>query len=188
MKYALVKFRVHLLGSKPFVHFTDHAPLRTTTQSPRLSQRMARWMSSFAEYNFAVKYKPCRQKGFADALSRRPDYELAHVTMVTSSVPDLIRTSYALGDMCVAQLCALGSKAFDNSDKTLSARLRASLHSYSIDDRLPYYSTGSKDTPRVLVPHDEGLKYHILFEEHDTPLSGHLGCEKTYASVSRTYW
>ena len=25
MKYALVKFRVHLLGSKPFVVFTDHA-------------------------------------------------------------------------------------------------------------------------------------------------------------------
>ena len=29
MKYALVKFRVHLLGSKPFVIYTDHASLRT---------------------------------------------------------------------------------------------------------------------------------------------------------------
>jgi hypothetical protein len=27
MKYALVKFRVHLLGSKPFVIYTDHASL-----------------------------------------------------------------------------------------------------------------------------------------------------------------
>ena len=41
MKYALVKFRVHLLGSKPFVVYTDHASLRTATQSPHLSQRMA---------------------------------------------------------------------------------------------------------------------------------------------------
>ena len=31
MKYALVKFRVHLLGSKPFVIYTDHASLRTAT-------------------------------------------------------------------------------------------------------------------------------------------------------------
>ena len=31
MKYALVKFRVHLLGSKHFVTFTDHASLRTAT-------------------------------------------------------------------------------------------------------------------------------------------------------------
>ena len=42
MKYALEKFRVHLLGSKTFVIFTDHASLRTATQSPHLSQRMAR--------------------------------------------------------------------------------------------------------------------------------------------------
>ena len=48
MKYALVKFRVHLLGSKPFVVCTDHASLRTETQSPHLSQRMARWLSFFA--------------------------------------------------------------------------------------------------------------------------------------------
>ncbi|GMF39395.1 unnamed protein product [Phytophthora fragariaefolia] len=41
MKYALVKFRVHLFGSKPFVIYTDHASLRTATQSPHLSQRMA---------------------------------------------------------------------------------------------------------------------------------------------------
>jgi hypothetical protein len=31
MKYTLVKFGVHLLGSKPFVIYTDHASLRSTT-------------------------------------------------------------------------------------------------------------------------------------------------------------
>jgi len=128
MKYALVKFRIHLLGSKPFVIFTDHASLRTATQSSHLLQRMARWLSFFTEYNFEVKYKPGRQNGLADALSRRPDYELAHVTLVTSSVPDLIRAAYAHDDMCVALLHALGSKEFENSDKPLSARLRAGLH------------------------------------------------------------
>ncbi|GMF40216.1 unnamed protein product [Phytophthora fragariaefolia] len=50
MKYALVKFRVHLLGQKPFVIYTDHASLRTATSSPHLSLRMARWLSFFAEY------------------------------------------------------------------------------------------------------------------------------------------
>jgi hypothetical protein len=188
MKYALVKFRVHLLGSKPFVIFTDHASLRTATQSPHLSQRMARWLSFFAEYNFEVKYKPGRQNGLADALSRRPDYELAHVTLVTSSVPDLIRAAYAHDDMCVALLRALGSKEFENSDKPLSARLRASRHRYTVADGLLYYSTGAEDTPRVVVPHDEDLKYRILYEAHDAALSGHLGREKTYRSVSRTYW
>ncbi|GMF60137.1 unnamed protein product [Phytophthora fragariaefolia] len=162
MKYALVKFRVHMLGSKPFVIYTDHASLRTATQSPHLSQRMARWLSFFAEDNFEVKYKPGKQNALADTLSRRPDYELAHVTTVTSSIPDLIRVSYASDGLCVTLLKALGSKEFEDSDRELSARLRARLHRYAFDCGLPYYSTGSDDPPRVVVPHDEDLKYRIL--------------------------
>ncbi|POM74626.1 Reverse transcriptase [Phytophthora palmivora] len=42
MKHALVKFRVHLLGTRPFVIYTNHAFLRITTNSPLLSQGMAR--------------------------------------------------------------------------------------------------------------------------------------------------
>ncbi|POM69781.1 Inositol-3-phosphate synthase [Phytophthora palmivora] len=91
MKYALVKLRVHLLGTRPFVIFTNHASLRTTTNSPHLSQRMARWLSFFAEYNFLVEYKPGKLNVLADVLSRRPDYELAHVSRVTTDLYDRIR-------------------------------------------------------------------------------------------------
>ena len=94
MKYALVKFRVHLLGSKPFVIYTDIVSLRTPTQLPHLSQRMARWIFFFAEYSFEVKYEPSKQNVLADALSRRPDYELAHVTTLTSPIKELIRVAY----------------------------------------------------------------------------------------------
>ncbi|GMF44992.1 unnamed protein product [Phytophthora fragariaefolia] len=149
---------------------------------------MARWLSFFAEYNFEVKYKPGKQNALADALSRRPDYELAHVTTVTSSILDLIRASYASDDMCVALLKALGSKEFEDSDKDLSARLRAHLHRYALDGGLLYYSTGFDDPPRVVVPHDEDLKYRILYEAHDTSPGGHLGREKTYSNVSLYYW
>ncbi|KAE9253876.1 hypothetical protein PF004_g1279 [Phytophthora fragariae] len=51
-----------------------------------------------------------------------------------------------------------------------------------------YYSTGSDDTPRAVVPNDEDLKYRILYESHNVPASGHLGREKTYSSVIRHYW
>ncbi|GMG17705.1 unnamed protein product [Phytophthora fragariaefolia] len=66
VKYAFVKFWVHLLGSRPFVVYTDHAPLRTVTNSPHLSQRMARWLSSFPEYNFRVEYKPYSPVGLLE--------------------------------------------------------------------------------------------------------------------------
>ncbi|POM64742.1 LOW QUALITY PROTEIN: Reverse transcriptase [Phytophthora palmivora] len=89
MKYALVKFRV--LGTRPFVIYTDHASLRTATNSPHLSQRMARWLSFFAEHNFRVEYKPGKLNVLADALSRRPDY---HVSRVTTDLYDRIRLAY----------------------------------------------------------------------------------------------
>lgn len=70
MRYALIKFRVHLLGTQTFAVYTDHASLRTATKSPHLSQRMARWLSFFAEYNFVVHYKGCSYTNIlADALS-----------------------------------------------------------------------------------------------------------------------
>ncbi|CAH0481208.1 unnamed protein product [Peronospora belbahrii] len=161
MKYALVKFRVHLLGSKPFVIYTDHASLRTATQSSHLSQRMVRWLFFFAESKFEVKYKPGKQNVLADALSRRPDYELAQLTVVSSSVTDCIRVAYARDEACVAILQALGSAEFENFKVKLSPRNRARLHRYALTDGLLYYSLGSDDQPRVVVPHDEDLKYQI---------------------------
>ena len=44
------------------------------------------------------------------------------------------------------------------------------------------YSTDVEDTPRIVVPHDEELKYRILYEAHDTAVSGHFGREKTCRS------
>ena len=73
MRYALVKFRVYLLGEHTFALYTDHASLHTATNSPHLRYRMARWLSFFAEYSFFVHYKPVSGNIHADALSRRPD-------------------------------------------------------------------------------------------------------------------
>ena len=83
MKYALDKFRVYLLGDRPFIVFMDHASLRTAVNSPHLLQRMARWLSFFAEYNFSVEYKPGRLNVVADALRAGPiSIWLHHSTLV----------------------------------------------------------------------------------------------------------
>ena len=155
-----------------------HCALR---HSHRISLR--EWLVGFhslTKYNFEVKYKPGKQNALADALSRRPDYELAHVTTLSSSVTDLIRAAYLLR--------ALGSEEFKDLDIELSVRLRARLHRYSIDNGLLCYRTDIEDKPRIAVPHDEKLKYRIFYEAHDTSLSGHLGREKNYSSVSQAYW
>ena len=76
---------------------------------------------------------------------------------------------------------AVGSEEYKASDGHLSARLRASLHRYSIDNGLLCSRTDVADTTRIVVPHNEDLKYRILFEAHDSAFSGHLGQERPMA-------
>uniref|UniRef100_H3H7K4 RNA-directed DNA polymerase n=1 Tax=Phytophthora ramorum TaxID=164328 RepID=H3H7K4_PHYRM len=187
MKYALVKFRLHLLGSEPFVIYTDHASLRTATNSPHLSQSMARWLSFFAEYNFRVEYKPGKLNVLADALSRRPDYELAHISRVTTDLYDRIRLAYR-DDENLSPIVRFLTAGTEAKPAWLTPRHRARLHCYAWVDGLLHYRVDPADPPRIVVPNDEDLKYDILQEAHDVPSSGHLGREKTFLSVSQVFW
>ena len=67
-------------------------------------------------------------------LSRRPGYELAHVTKLSSLIEEIIRVAFPRYLQCVALFHALGHEEYKDSDSQLSARLRASLHRYSIDN------------------------------------------------------
>ncbi|KAF1326783.1 Pol protein, partial [Globisporangium splendens] len=203
IKYALLKFRVHLLGATPFVVYTDHASLRTAINSPHLSQRMARWLAFFSEFNFRVEYKPGKENVLADALSRRPDYEssadsssdalclertpdLMHLSIsrVQTKLKDNIQSLYPKDDECRLLLAH-----FDGSSKeSLPAKLESKLARFSYHDGLLWHRLSNFDYPRVYVPHDQDLKLSILHEFHDAPASGHLGREKTFLQVSNVFW
>ena len=63
-----------------------------------------------------------------DALSSRPDYELAHFTILSPSVTDSTRASNAKNDQCVALIRALKSDEFKDSKIKLSAQSSAGLN------------------------------------------------------------
>ncbi|POM67466.1 Reverse transcriptase, partial [Phytophthora palmivora] len=169
MKYALVKFRVHLLDPRPFAIYTVLADRH-----------------QFAAF-IAVNGEPGKLNVLADALSRRPDYELAHVSRVTTDLYDRIRLAYQ-EDENYTPLVQFLSDGKDAKVDRLSPRQRAQLHRYELADGLLHYRVDPRDPPRVVVPNDEDLKYDKLLEAHDAPMSGHLGGEKTYQTVSQTFW
>ncbi|KAG3117541.1 hypothetical protein PI125_g3691 [Phytophthora idaei] len=136
MKHALAKFRVYLLGSGPFVVFTDHASLRTAVKSPHISQRMARWLSFFAECDFRVEYKHGRLNVVADALSRRLDYAVKtadanpigveSVRAPSSSLIDDVKASYA-SDADAKQLLSYASAPSSSCTSLSCARRTAAI-------------------------------------------------------------
>ncbi|KAG2810623.1 hypothetical protein PC111_g15578 [Phytophthora cactorum] len=196
MKYALAKFRVHLLGSGPFVVYTHHASLRTAVKSPHISHRVARWLSFFAEYDFRVEYKPGRLNVVADVLSRRPDYAVKtadanrigveRVSSPSSSLIDDVKAAYA-SDADAKQLLSYTSAPYDEARRKLTPHLRARAHRYRVHEGLLLYSAVDDDVIRIVVPNDYALR--IMYEYHDAPTAGHPGREKPYVLLTRDfYW
>ncbi|KAG3230771.1 hypothetical protein PI124_g24131 [Phytophthora idaei] len=187
MKYALAKFRVYLLGSGPFVVYTDHASLQTAVKSPHISQRMARWLSFFAEYDFRVEYKPGRLNVVADALSRRPDYavktadanriDVERVSAPSSSLIDDVMAAYA-SDADAKQLLSYASAPSDEAHRKLAPHLRARAHRYRVHEGLLLYSAVD----------DYDLRMRIMYEYHDAPTAGHPCREKTYVLLTSDFY
>ncbi|POM60271.1 Pol protein, partial [Phytophthora palmivora] len=188
MQYALVKFRVHLLGTRPFVIYTDHASSRTATNSPHLSQRMARWLSFFAEYNFRVEFKPGKVNVLADALSRRPYYELAHASRVTTDLYDRIRLAYQR-DKNYTPLQTADIESYNGEYSALIFRVEG----MSMLDQMMCYTNDLKPRTRSYVKLDNpatlsaamdlAVKYEVThFVEDARDRQVHCGATTIYVS------
>jgi hypothetical protein len=181
---ALQEWR-HYLGGAPMVHvYTDHDCLRYLNKpvgGKAPTGRLARWLSLAQNYNLDIQHIPGKDNVVADALSRRDDSDPApaRATLAAVSVlqPD--------GDMLRSVRSALRT---DPLACAVRAGQRSDQHCWRERDGLLFFSEGGGEE-RLFVPERRGLRQRILAEHHDVTLAGHLGRDKTLASVSRLfYW
>ncbi|GMF24418.1 unnamed protein product [Phytophthora fragariaefolia] len=173
MRYALIKFRVYLLGEQTFAVYTDHASLRTAMKSPHLSQCMVRWLSFFADDDHC-------------AVCTASDINLTSVSP-EMDLRDEIAAAYA-DDAVYANILAYLRSPSDETLGALSRNTRNQIDRYHLDDDLLCYNIDRFDTSRVVVPNDDDLRARIIHEVHDSPMGAHLGREKTFTTVSRDFY
>ena len=66
------EWRRYLIGTqKPFLNYLDHKNLEYFTTTKTLKRRQADWAEKLADYHFQIVYRPRKQGGKPDALTRR---------------------------------------------------------------------------------------------------------------------
>jgi len=69
---AFNEWKRHTRGNpKPIRVLTDHKNLVTFMTTKELNERQARWMQELSQYNFKTEYRPGKEGGKPDALTRR---------------------------------------------------------------------------------------------------------------------
>ena len=199
------EWRRYLIGTQqPFLSLTDHKNLEYFKSTKVLNRRQARWAEKLADYHFDIAYRPGRDGGKPDALTRRSgdlpgegDERLTHMRRAVLepsrflSSSKLILASASLAPSAQSLLAKILSHQY--TDPLLSSIHRAiasgkkqhpsiSLGDVTIKEGCVYLSG------LLLVPDDESVQRIIIERCHDHPAVGHPGRAKTFEIVTRDYW
>jgi len=177
--HALTKWRTYLHGSSvPIKILTDHESLKCLATQPTLNHRQARWLEKLAEFNYEIDYTPGPLNIVPDALSRRPDYNLAAISESTPTIGlDLLKLiRSALPD----------DKDFGPIVTRLRDLPQENAHSaYHLENDLLFL----REDGRMCIPNQPEVKTTLLKEVHDSALAGHPGMDKTYTRLAQiAYW
>ena len=194
---ALKVWRPYLEGATFKVN-SDHRALEQLATQPKLSRRQASWVEFLQAYDCKVKYVEGHANQ-ADGLSRRPDL-VNNAEHYSGVVWDTHRGHEQHCQPCGASqprmdldgeqhAAACNPAAILEEDSTFMDLVRGQVSgdAYCKRNRFLREEGGLVYLGRLLyIP--PKLRQHVLREAHDPSYSGHLGVDKTCASIKRRFW
>ncbi|KAF8694327.1 hypothetical protein RHS03_08208, partial [Rhizoctonia solani] len=186
-------WRIFLEGTlHPITVFTDHQNLEYWKESRTFNCRHARWHLLLAGYNFQIVYRPGKQSGKPDALSRRSDHAdispadqtmlpepvFANVALVTPEKELQHQIENSLDqDESLEEILQ-----FLQNESKAPPSIKRAFKDYEMEAGLLFYQG------RIVVPDVGTLRTDLLRIFHDSPLAGHPGRQRTLELVSRNYY
>ncbi|CCO35166.1 Retrotransposable element Tf2 155 kDa protein type 1 [Rhizoctonia solani AG-1 IB] len=190
---SLEHWRIYLEATpEPVTIFTNHRNLEYWKESRTFNCRHARWHLLLSDFNFRIMYRPGKQSGKPDALSRRSD-----------------RANIPPDSQSMLPQSVFANIATVIPEREIQRQIEASLHlDESLDEILSHLQDESKAPPSVkrgfkdyemeagllfyqgciLVPDVGTLRKDLLQIFHDSPLAGHPGRQRTLELLSRSYY
>uniref|UniRef100_A0A093Y1I0 Transposon Tf2-6 polyprotein n=1 Tax=Talaromyces marneffei PM1 TaxID=1077442 RepID=A0A093Y1I0_TALMA len=186
---AFEEWRPELQGNPhPIEVITDHKNLEYFTQKKLLNRRQARWAEFLSQFNYKLIYRSGKLGGKPDALTRRSQ-DWPHE-------PDDARTIHREQTVLQPQHLECLEKLFEigyTEDPFPNEILEKIRHGERYCKDISLGDCEERDGQlyyrhRRYVPNYEPLFQRLLEMNHDHPLAGHPGREKTYNILSRKYY
>jgi len=211
---AFKHWRAYLEGSADILVYTYHKNLQYFTTTKVLNRRQARWAELLAHFDFKIVYRPGKQMGKPDALTRHQDLQggskaaespprtllkphqiiISALDSSPSSPPEVPETPENISDL---QSDILGKiKTLQQEDPALSNIIPALQdptlpRSPELSEKLePFHMFDNMVwyANLLYIPDNQDLKIELLQQVHNSPTAGHLGQAKTKDLLTRNYY
>ena len=171
---ALCHWRHYLAGSPhKIIVYTDHANLQYWQQPHKISRRVVQEVLELSEFDIELRHIAGTTNGWADTLSRCPDYdqgkEDSNDVMV---LPD---------HLFIKATVSVDYWPPESQDMTI---LHPWINTHNLkEDNREWYKDGCK-----VVMEQVEVRWNIIRNYHDLPVFGHPGIARTIKLVQQFYW
>ncbi|MBW0516539.1 hypothetical protein O181_056254, partial [Austropuccinia psidii MF-1] len=197
--WALKRWRAFLLSlSDSYEVLKDHSSLQYFMSSKVLNCRQAHWAEFLSEFHPSITYLPGRLATLPDALSHWDNvYPEMGVNFISKN-PNRFHQDLKQSEIKQSRFFSIKAEVFSDlvdqiqkavwQDKYYKEILKQLARGESVSDYKPQAKLLLfKD--RVVIPRNNEIQFDIVQRNHDSPLAGHPGQEKTLKLIKRDfYW